>query len=460
MGVSVTSTSIRVDGGNYTFEEIANEINNTSIMLVTGNYVRIYRHLYIRDSAYVNDVNKMIELDRESGSNEDLLQIEKGSTLHLGTIDSDGVITGGCTLNIPNIKIKYGFGNETISNSGNFFAYGCSLNIPGFWGFFEGTNHVEIISTRITGWGRVSGPNSILKNSPVVIGHGRYGGISTKGQILEAVGNDVDSVDEYTNTEFGSIKCAIYFNPILAGNLRKVGETYRNCTRLAYIENTGGADNLTLVDCDIQIPRDLAREDNSGINVYEKYTFDFIVQNELSSKLIGVSVNIKNKHGDTVAHGTTDSDGRFSTELIYWENILSGSNTSNIDFPNPYTLELSHNGIESSDVYVVDKPLKNLPIVLKECSGGSGGECDLTPLNDALSTLQANIINTINSKNNEVIDHVTFETSQVKTEVCECVETKGSSVSNDLGVIIQALDDSVDESIEMIKVSADVTVIA
>jgi len=192
------------EDGEYRLQDIVDTINDNNIVS------KVYDNIYVikcnlqlgngSDKVRLVCKNEILTVEGE------MLQIYKGSTLQLGEIEGRAT-KNGCTLNIPNVKRAYGFGCVEKDKSGNLEAYESIINAWGFWGFFEGSNIVKLIDCIIDGYGRISGINSILWDNLFKRSHGKYGTISTKGDIYINSGNRVHAVEE--NVQYIATLCIV-----------------------------------------------------------------------------------------------------------------------------------------------------------------------------------------------------------------------------------------------------------
>jgi hypothetical protein len=224
-------------------------------------------------------------------------------------------VIDGCTLNIPNIKIKYGFGCTTTSNSGDLLLYGCTINIYGFWSFFEGTNHVELIGNFIDGFGRISGQNSIMLDNKFKQSNGRYGIISTKGEIKTMFNNSSYSVKDYKG-----LKCAIYHNPNLAGDLTLYYGVYGGYEDIAYIEEEGGEAVLELRGSKLLGGYNLHRE-SDNVDFFHSFRYKGTVFSNTGDKLSNIKLIVKDTDGNVTHDVKSDQDGNIDIWIRYYQDI-------------------------------------------------------------------------------------------------------------------------------------------
>ncbi len=109
--ISISSSEIKVTGEEiYSFADIydyAVDNDLTQYIFNHNSYYEISIDLRIDDKCIIRDSNVHVII------NGDLIQIHAGAGLELGTINENGSTSNGCTLEAPNIKNAYGFGNTT-----------------------------------------------------------------------------------------------------------------------------------------------------------------------------------------------------------------------------------------------------------------------------------------------------------------------------------------------------------
>jgi len=378
VSVTVTSTTITISGGIYSFEELYTEVNDPTAIYNSGKYFKILRNVVLTNNSKLVGSNSFIEV---TGS---LFQIHKGSCLQLGDYVND-IILNPCTINIPNVKLGYGFGCTTTTDSGDLLAYGATMNIPGFWGFFEGTNHIELIKCSINGFGRASGPNSKLYGCDLYAAHGVYGGFALYGTVAVYDKMNVFNSVQATSSAIGASRCAVYHNPKYSHDMLVTNAILTGYDQLAYIENTSGGSKLTLRDCDIRGSRTISRL-GTNVTYYEQYTYGGVIRKLDGSTVSGASVSIKNSTGASVYNTVTDTNGNFSTALTTYVS----STTDVVTKYNPFTVTITSNTDTMVYTIEIDRPMRDVNVYF--ISGGSGGTVDTSTIQGMLDTLQANVI--------------------------------------------------------------------
>ena len=360
MSITINTTAVTINNENISFEDIYQKAvtdGKTNIVSKLGNSYLITSDLVIKGNSTLTDTNKFITI------NGDLIQIEKGSLLHIGILHPNGATTDGCTISAPNIKLIYGFGNTTKTYSGDFKAFGSTINIFGFWSFFEGTNTVQIINCFVDGFGRIAGTNSILKNIIFKQSHGQYGVLSPKGDLQEMSGLSV-----YDSKTSGAYKCSLYHNPTYAPDLTIYYGTYAGYDTLAYLESGGTAHShkLTLLGSDVIDGYTLFREDSS-IDFYHKFRFNPKLMKPDGSSIINANFVIKDNTGTTEFTGNTDLNGDIDCWLTYYQDIAP----STTSIRTPHTMEITSGTDTVLYTIIMDKNYNKFPLIFSV--GGSGG---------------------------------------------------------------------------------------
>lgn len=385
MGISISSSSITIDNTTVTFDDIyqyAVSNNATQYINKLGSSYEIKVDLLLINNATLSDVNVFVNVLG------DLIQIDKTSTLSLGELRPNGSTLNGCTLNAPNIKLAYGFGNTTTTNSGNLFLYGSTVNIYGFWGFFSGDNHVEVIDCFIDGFGRIEGSDSILKNIIFKRAHGKYGILSPKGTLKTMENLSVyESEAFYDSYEKETVTCAVYCNPILAGDLEILYGSYDGYAELAYLESVtdGTRSTLTFKGSEIKNGYALYRESNN-VDLYHQFRFNPIITKADGSAAVGISITIEDKNGNVVCNTTSDQSGMINEWVTYYEDVVS----TGIDIKTPHKITMTDGTITSINTLYFNKNYEMFPYYFIDTpiGSGSGGDIDYDQIQTMLNTLK------------------------------------------------------------------------
>ena len=279
MSIIVKSDSIYIDGETVTFEDIYKAASDSIGSLekkaqkVGDNSYYFDYSLYVgkNSSAAIKDKNTQVIINGE------YLQVYENSYLKLGEKDENGAVYGGCTINMPNVKNAYGFGckdkDDIYTLSGNLYLYASTINIYGFWGFFNKPDKqdIEIIDCIINGYGRFSGNNSILKDITFIKSINKYGTLSTLGDLKQIDGIKLNKV---TSDDAS----ALYFNPKISKNcLIKNFESYHHDV-LVYCESTPDIYTMTLLDPKIPKKNVYKFKDNKAF-IRINYSVKFITKN-------------------------------------------------------------------------------------------------------------------------------------------------------------------------------------
>jgi len=371
MSITINYSGVTVSGSTVTFDDIYNYAvanNLTSYISKSNNSFEIKGDLVINNNGTIYDTNKFITVLG------DLIQIHKGSSLHLGTKRLNGSTLDGCTLNAPNIKLVYGFGCVDKTDSGDLFLYNSTINVYGFWSFFSGANHVEVIDCFVDGFGRIEGKNSILKNIIFKRSHGRYGALSPKGtlKVMENL-SIYDSVPYYDTATSKNITCSLYHNPAYAPDLDIYYGTYDGYGDLAYIEPNGSVRNkLTLKGSTVKNGYSLHRV-STNVDFYHQFRFKPQLLKIDGSAGVGLNVEISDNAGKVVYSGVTDQYGYIDTWVTYYEDVIA----TGIKTLTPHTVKITDGTIISSTVLFINKNFEDFPLYFVDTtSSGVGGTID------------------------------------------------------------------------------------
>lgn len=409
MAITIDNTEIRITTNTYSIEDIYNYVqttNKASHMKKLGNAYEIKNDLRI-ESGSIADSNISLTILG------DKFQIHKSASFTLGLRRDDLSTYEGGYLSIPNVLNAYGFGNTNKSNSGNLFLYGSVIDIYGFWGFFNSdtngnVNHVEVIDCQVNGFGRIEGPDSILKNINFRKSHGKFGILSPKGtiDILENLSSLESQADDLNNV-------SIYHNPTFAGNLTILGGIYDGYQDLAYTEDTAGTWELKFIDSDIRNGYNIKRESNN-VNLTHDYTFSPIIYDVLGNAKSGVRVIIKDINNLEVFNNVTNPQGKIDTFLNYF--TLNKDNTSY--YSTPHTIQIIKDDIDIIYTININKPLINNPLFLVASGGVSTGSNGCADSQDMLNTLESRLntkLNLMESGIRQLISNVVDEVNENET---------------------------------------------
>jgi hypothetical protein len=377
--IDFSSSKVKIKTGAWTFEEIYQEMisqGKSGYIERCGNHYTFANDLYIgnSDNSYVvvDDTNVSITVLG------DKLQIRKNSTLSLGVLRANGSTYGGCTLYMPSPRFSKGFGHTSTNRSGNFIAYGSKIDVECYWGFYEGSNEVQLIDCIVNGFGRISGDGVILRNLSFDKSNGKYG--LFHGNIQEASG----WYSRHTET-YGGKDYAIYVDTDYTDGDMVIRDSHFSgyAEGLLYKDRSShhSIETITFLDCEIMDGYDVkSRDDNSNMNI--SYTFNPTVFDSASEPLTGQTVICYDVDGNPVFHTVTDSNGQISQEVVMYEYI---GNDATGSIKTPHTLEIDVDGHIESRRVMINRPIKGMGIYLVP----AGGTIDLTPVLDAIKSLEA-----------------------------------------------------------------------
>jgi len=423
MGISINSSSVTVTTVTVSFEDIyqyAVSNNKTAYVQKLGTSYIITVDVILDNGGNIIDNNKFITIEG------DLFQIHKGSSLQLGTKRSNGSTIDGCTLNMPNVKLGYGFGCTTTTDSGDLFLYGSILNVFGFWGFFEGTNHVEIIDCFVDGFGRISGINSVLQNVIFKRSHGRYGNISAKGEI-----QTMRNLSVYASEPYGDFVCGIYHNPRLAGDQYMYYGEYGGYNTLGYIENYSTHNILEMRGSKILGNYNLYRDGNSkNVDFYHSFRYQGTIYSQAGDKLIGVTLTVKDKNGDVTHTVTSDQNGEIDIWINYYRDIAV---TGITEIMTPHTFEFTKDTTTMTTQLYVNDNFEGIPIYLTATQNSNNTTVDYALIQDMITT--------------------------AKDASCACSTADSDILSNKLSQIMIGMSDNIAETTQVIESHNDISVI-
>lgn len=458
MSINITNSATTISGNNVnvSFEDIyqyALNNNKSSIINKLGTSYLIKNDLIIKNGATVHDTNKNITVEG------DLLQISKGSRLHLGEKREDGSTLNGCTLNAPNLKFAYGFGNTKTTDSGDLLLYNSTINAYCFWGFFQGDNLVELIDCFVDGFGRISGNESIIKNVLFKRSHGKYGSISTKGDVklLENI-RSLDSTAYYDSGEKANVKCAIYHNPKFAPDLTVYYGEFGGYDDVAYIEGRSGDYNLELRGTIVKNGYNLYRENNANVDFYHSFKYKTKLLRLDGSPIANAKVIIKDVNNDVVFDGVFDQYGYIDTWIKYYQDL----NSKRVgEILTPHTIEVTYNDQVMTKKLYVDKNFDDIPLYFEIGQTTGSGNCEgleemESRLMSAIANIESNVTTHIdNSIDNSIGDSITNIVNDIDVKIKAHKKATVEAIINNSGDNSEVILESIEEQGEGIKNQLD-----
>ena len=424
MGIIIDDDSTIIDNTTCSFEDIyqaAVDQDRTDMVNSLGASYIIKNDLILKNNATIIDKNKFITVEGT------LIQIPKGCRLHLGELRSNGSTLNGCTLNAPNIYWKYGFGHKEKDNSGDLLLYGSTINIFGFWGFFEGSNRVEIIDCFVDGYGRISGGESKLKNIIFKRSHGRYGVLSPLGKlkvmenmsVYESTPYDVKNSDDV-------IKCALYHYPKYAGDLHIYFGEYDGYDHLAYLEDSPGTNDFILFGTKLHQGYKLYRE-SDNVDFYHKFKFSPILHTESGNTLMNADVYIEDNKGNLVFSGSSDKNGVIDTWLTYYQDLGKGNGG---EILTPHKIKVVKDNLTLETELYIDDNMINFPMIITNT-----GTCDCVK--------EKTVEKYVNEARDAILDTLVMSHNSTRQ--------KADELADDLRHILLSLDDEVEENHTIIE---------
>lgn len=351
MGISIEAGSIIIDDTVVGFDDILDTCvflessivsKNKDVFFINGNVI-------LQNNAVLKDISKTIICTGE------LFQVRSGSTLSLGSKLSDDTATNGCNLILPNIKQLNGFGSIDPNDTNTLLCYGSYIEANCYWGFSSSESKVEIQSSTVVGYGRISGSESILKNVTFKKVSGLYGILIPVNEIKTYSNVNVDTVDRDPDTSRSSLlaldanvtpKLELYFGS-LAG--------YQN---LIYADSYSGEVILYGTAVKDSIYNIIRNE--SELSFYHKFKCRFKIQNVIGDPLQGSTVIIRNRLNEIEHQGQVDSDGYVLAWITYYRDVnqlASGILT-------PHIVEIHTEDDVYAEEMMITTNLLELPIVV------------------------------------------------------------------------------------------------
>lgn len=383
MAIDITTDTITIDNEILNFEDIyqySKSINSNMVQKLSNTYL-IAGNLILQNNTYLSDTDVSVTITGQ------LLQIKKTATLQLGKYIA-GRGRRGCILNAPYILKEYGFGSIIPEESGNLLAYESLINIYGYWSFFSGDNHVELIDCIIDGYGKISGINSIIRDTTFKRAHGKYGTIIYIGNIKEYINITIDTVEPYIENE------DISFSNILTIDKDSTSESldiyygeYSGYSNLLQILDTLYSYDINLYGTKVNDGYNISRTDINKNNFYHRFKFNPRFQDENGMILPNIRVVIKNKLGEIEFDGTTDVNGYIDTWLTYYRDLAGPSEGEVIT---PHKVEIILSNYTLTSVIYINRNMEKFPVLLY--NGDNLSTSDNVLITQIVNDAQVNIL--------------------------------------------------------------------
>jgi len=362
MAISIEGNTITVDNMvNIKFLDIYNytiSVGSNIIQKLSNTYL-IAGNLILQNGTYLYDIDVSITITGE------LFQIKKGCTLKLGQISSTGRTTHGCILTLPNVLQEFGFGSVVTNDSGNLLAYESMINAYGYWSFFEGTNHVELIDCIIDGYGKISGSNSIIKDNTFKRSHGRYGTLIYIGSIKEYINNTIDSAEPYIEDDGYIANMVTLENDDTPDILEIYYGEYNEYNNLLYVLDTVYDYDIIMYGTKINNGYNITRTDVNKNSFYHKFRFNPIFQNDQGLIVTNIPIKIYDKYNNIVYDGLVDGSGCIDQWITYYQDLAG---TPEGDILTPHKIEILYNEITINSIIYIDRNMEDFPILLYTCN--------------------------------------------------------------------------------------------
>ena len=333
------SDTITIVDGTYSFDDIqtANDGGGWGQMTTQGNQHKIDAKIVVGDGSTttaLEDTKKHIEY---SG---DRFFVRIAASIKLGLKDANDHVHDGCSLYAPNITGTYMFGYNTPASaveSGDLYLYGSNVYVPGFWAWYRDSDQVvEIIGCNVTGWGRIQGTNSILKDTYNHDGHSSYGGWTFKAPF--------GTVDNYTVVR--SAGYALYYYGDYSQDTIIRASTFQDNGATSFYMAACSGWTLTLVDCEVD---SWTFNWAAGGTCNRSYSFNVLVTDAEGTAQSGVTVTLRDKDSTELFSLNTGADGKLSSaqDVIYAIYTTAGGNTPDLQGPHTLTITDGTNTVET-----------------------------------------------------------------------------------------------------------------
>lgn len=359
--------TIEISDENTTLLDIYNAIQNTNVIDMIGSNFEIHSSLHLMSNSSLEDKDINCTIYGK------YFTIDQSCHVKFGIKNVDGTTSNGCNIYMTNPKLAYGFGSHFKSGdstlSGDLYLYNSLINIWCFWGFFGGVNQiVEIEDCLINGFGRVEGTNSILKNIIFTQSNSRFGVLSPKGDI-----KIMENLSSQKSTD-----CSVYFNPFYTANMRIVGGSYDNYSRLVYMENNTNSaiSTIRFIDSNINGSFDCKWGSNTQLEIAHTFNPIFV---DKDGNLIDVSVKIYD-NSNILVFDDNSINGEINTELIYFRANDTDTVGKTLS-PHKFEFTLS-DGSLITRILDIKVPIKKIPIIVSidGTTGTTSTTVDLTAL--------------------------------------------------------------------------------
>lgn len=258
-----------------------------------------------------------------------------------------------CNFKAPNIKTL----GSPVGNAGRLHIYGGIFSAYCLWNFTGSVAGVELMNTKVEGYGKINGRNSSLLKTLFTKTSPKYGILtptSTPKQyedvdITGVIGTD-DPVPAIVIDKDG-------------GNIEWKYGVIENYNTLIKVLDSTYSGNINLLGCDVKGGYGVDSQSNN-MNLYHKYRFSGTLCDRNGAVMIGSRIIIEEVKTKEVITLTTDGEGKFDTWLTYYRD-LAGKPEG--EYLGPYRITIDG----ASMVINVKDNIENIPLLAPDKDLGS-----------------------------------------------------------------------------------------
>ena len=347
------SNTITLDGNflNYHFDDLqaADTAAGWGVIQTLGNSYWVNCKIVVGDGTnktYLTDAEKNIFFTVASGTQ---LHVRPNSELTLGHPDGD-YGKGGCSLTALGMTGTYSFG-YTSGAAGDLRLYGCSINIPCRWGWFNGTSQiVDIRNSVVRGWGLLGGTSSIIRAVFNYDVSNYYGGFG--------FANTFAVMEDYTCIGGGG---ASFFAFSYDATIRNM-KTPNQATK--WIDCYGTNKTLNAVDCESSVWGANYTGGASHTVVNRQYSYNVFVLDETGIPIKDARVRLTDINDTEIFNTTTNVSGQLliGTQEVTHSQYISQA----IQTKTPHTVTVSKQAYKQyKETFTLDHKMDKTYITLK-----------------------------------------------------------------------------------------------
>lgn len=358
--ITFTADSVIIDNQSAGFEDLYQASKNAGNGMITklSTTYTINGSVLLQNNATLQDASKTVNI------NGLLFHIPSGCKLILGTKLSSTSISGGCTVNMPNVIPEFGFGGLDPTDSGDLMLYGGTINIYCYWSFFSGNNFVELLKATIDGYGKVSGSTSSVSYCTFKRVHSNYGTLLYKGTIAKYYQNTVTAVSNGDiDPNLPELDTVFTIDKFTGdGNMDIFYGEYYGYSKLIGVIDDTFTKTIILYGTIVSNGYGFNRLNPNKNDFYHKFRFKPRLQSDNGMMLANIPVTITNRLGEVEFSGTTDMLGYIDIWATYYRDQAG---LSDGEIMTPHTVNITLGETVLSSTITIDRNMEDFPFVIQ-----------------------------------------------------------------------------------------------